>query len=300
MLNLPLCAFVTGIEAGYNRPVGMEWLEREESGIKRALNQWFLNPDRDQYKTLEIKANRMNLDGLPSLSSCLLSFSQLDVYGRLKSEVKLMDRIYVQSRFQIRSFPYLRTLRKLRQTSKKVFKLSLPEICAEIATTKLTRSHLLTKQSFESLQWRCLALIEVLRDVIVDSEHLVELLTQELSPSVFVHFPIVFISLAASITALSKDYIGELMLLFQRLRTFSQKNVVDFPNDASCSGFGDLPFDASLETDLSQIGIVAVTVAKPVVEKIDFKLSGRPQTQLRGRSAGPAQKPKSSLDSLGF
>lgn len=279
----------------------MEWLEREAGKLRHVLNQWFLDPDHDTHKTMEIKANRMNLDALPALSSCLLSFSQLDTYARLKSEVKLMDRVYVQSRFQIRSFPYLRTLRKLRQTSKKIFKLALPDACAEIATTKLTRTHLLTKQAFESLQWRCLAVLEVLRAVIVDAEHLVELLTQEMSPSVFVHFPIVFLSLSASIVSLSKDYIQEVLLLFRRLRTFAHRNVIEFPSDSSkSSNFASLPFDPCLEVDLSEIGIVPVVVVKPSIEKIDFKLSGRPQTQLRGRSTGPAQKPKSSLDSLGF
>ena len=164
---------------------------------------------------------------------------------------------------------------------------------------KLSRTRLLTKEGFDLLQWRCLAVIELLIEAIPVAEHFVSILTQEMHPSVFLHFPVIFISLASSLTSLSREYINHLMLLFCRLRTFSHKQLIHFP-PASHQGFPELPFDTSLEVDLREIGIVEVAAQKPVLEAIDFRIVGRPQTQLRGRSAGPVQKPKSSLDSLGF
>lgn len=278
----------------------IEWIKSSGSYLQRSVNVWFTDPGHNDRKTIEIRANRTKLDFLPQLSSCLLVFSNLDSYVRLNAEFRLFDKTYVQSRFQIRSFPYLRTLKKMRKMVKRLLALNIPEICSEIATTKLTRTHLLSKQSFESLQWRCVAAILLAQEITTDAGHLVELLTQELHPSVFTHFPIVFISLSASIVSIVGEWSNELFLLFRRLRTFSMKEYIAFPDDPDMK-FPELPTDASLEANLAEIGVVAIQAPKkPVVEKIDFKLSGRPQTQLRGRPVGIAQKPKSALDSLGF
>jgi hypothetical protein len=275
----------------------MDWLEVNRDGLRAALNTWFSAQDGAP-AALPPTARRPRVGSLPVLQSWLLHFSQLDVALRLKSEFKLFDRIYVQSRHQIRSFPYLPSLRKVRQIAKRLFAIDVGGACADVATTKLAPTSLVTRQSFRSLQWRALAAVELCRELSSVSENLIAHLTQELSVPVFVHFPVAFLSLSASLASLSGDYAKDALLLFSRLRTLDRAAAIDFPEDPAREP-PELPWDPSFEVPLDGVA-AAAPAAKVAIAKLDFRIEAKPVAQLRGKPPPAAQKPKSSLESLGF
>jgi hypothetical protein len=232
------------------------------------------------------------LAALGFLQSSLLRFSQVDVVLRFTSEFKLLDRLYIQSQHQIRSYDYLPSLRKVRQLSKRILSLDVSGVCADVAVTKLSPASVLTRQSFESLQWRFLAAIKLLADLAAACGFLIARLTQEMSVRVFLHFPVAFLGLAA----LSEDFTTSLFGTFRELRTFDKFALVDFPEDER-PHFPGLPSDAAFEVEMPE---VAAAVPKRPPAKFDIEITGKPMGHLRTKAAGPIQKPKSSLDSLGF
>jgi hypothetical protein len=276
----------------------MDWLDQNRSSLRPFLNTWFSSLSR-QPIALPVTLRRPRLDSLSLLQTWLIRFSQLDIALRIKSEFKLFDRIYVQSHHQIRSFPYLPSLRKVRQVAKRFFAVDLNGVCADIATTKLTAVNLLTQQSFESLQWRTLSALELLSELALQSENLIAHLTQEMSVPVFVHFPVAFISLSASLAFLSREYKSDVWMLFSRLRTLDRDRAIDFPEDLDAE-VPELPWDPSFEVKRESISPAAAAIPKPGIAKIDFQIEGKPMTQLRGKPPTGTQKPKSSLDRFGF
>jgi hypothetical protein len=275
----------------------MEWLEINRASLRVALNAWFA-VEEGGTTALPVAVRRPRVGSLPVLQSWLIHFSQLDVALRLKSEFKLFDRIYVQSRHQIRSFPYLPALRKVRQIAKRLIAIDLGAACADVATTKLAPSSLVTRQSFQSLQWRALAAFELCHELSSVSENLIAHLTQELSVPVFIHFPVAFLSLSASLSSLSGEYVKDIFVLFSRLRTLDHVAAIDFPEDPACE-MPELPWDPSFEVPLEGV-VAAAPAARPAIAKLDFHIDAKPIAQLRGKPPPTTQKPKSSLDSLGF
>jgi hypothetical protein len=184
---------------------------------------------------------------------------------------------------------------------KKVFALNLPEICADIAASRLSQVALITKSCFRSLTWRCLAEFELALDICEATRTAAERLTQEFSPSIFLHFPVVFMSLSASLHWLAEEYRKEVFLLFCRLRTFDHMNLIEFP-DSDDYGYPELPWDSSFQVSLESISIIkpSVDLKTPKIPAIDFEIKGKPNVQLRGKTATPVEKRTSALDSLGF
>lgn len=281
----------------------MNFVNDHEQEILYAINQWYQIPGILDFPVINLPKKTM-FNALPVLTTILLEFSQNDSYQRLHSEFKLFDRLYIQSRFQIRSFPYLKTLKKNRQTLKKFFSLSLREKVENIASAKLTNSTLISKQSFESLQWLFLASYELLKQIESQAMNLSEQLTQEMTTNVFLHFPIVFISLAGSFSTICEQYKEICLETFCQLRTIDQQNVIQFPIDPNCFALPPLPWDDSFNMKLDGIVIQQIpknlATPKPHIAKIDFTISAKPNTQLRGKISNMGKKPKSALDSLGF
>lgn len=281
----------------------MIYIDSEERQIQFCINQWFRTPGFNDYDVVDNKS-KTKIENLSSLSSILIDFSQIDLYQRLNSEFKLFNRIYIQSRFQIRSFPYMKTLRKLRQTLKKFFALSIKSTCESIGSIKLTNSSLISQQSFESLQWLFLASYELLKEIIDHSFNLVEHMTQELSTNVFLHFPVVFISLCSSFSEISEEYIKKIIDTFCKLRTIDYKKLIPFPDGTNFAP-PRLPWDPSFEESIESLKLsnskpqISFT-SKPQIAKLDFKITAKPNTQLRGKNSNVSKKPKSSFDSLGF
>lgn len=281
----------------------MNYIDSNEHLIQFSLNRWFQTPGFNDYNTIDTKS-KTKIENLANLSSILIDFSQLDLFKRLNSEFKLFNRIYIQSRFQIRSFPYMRTLRKLRQALKKFFALSISSKCESIGSIKLTNASLISQQSFESLQWLFLASYELLKEIISQSFNLVEQLTQELSTNVFLHFPVVFISLCSSFTEIGENYKNEIYDTFCKLRTIDYKKLIPFPESTNFAP-PRLPWDPSFEVKLETLKFSNAKTQfdftpKPQIAKIDFKITAKPNIQLRGKSNNVTKKPKSSFDSLGF
>jgi hypothetical protein len=277
----------------------MDWLTANGRSLRLSLNSWHSNEYRNELKVSPVNPHKVRVDAVPSLSSCLLLFSQLDVCARWQSEFKIFDRVYIQSRFQIRSFPYLASLRKVRQLCKKFITLDLTGVSAGIALTRLSTTQILTNPSFQSLQWRFLAGHALLVEIDAQCKSLVALLTQELSTGVFLHFPVVFISLASSIACLSQEFANEAALVFCTLRTVGHFRLIEFPEDPTLR-FPELPWDQSFERPLPTASVGPLVSVRPVAAKIDFQITGRPQTQLRNKPAPVQARPKSALDSLGF
>lgn len=289
----------------------MEWIKANERHIQLSLNIWFLNPHHDIMNAVPVKPYKYNKDAISNLSSVLFNYSQLDQFKQLSSEIRLLHKIYTQSRYQIRSFPYIRTLKKLKQSIKKMDNLNICDICSAISMTKLSNNEMLTHLSFESLQWRCLAFIETMFMVIDMSEKLIGQLTQEMTTKVFLHFPVLFTSLASSISMICVDMIGKTVELFCHLRTLDHEKIVQLPTSSEEEGYerplwNDLPWDDSFVVKIKGIPAVAMP-AKPSQQyqlkqnKVDFKITSKPNAQLRGRKQVSTQaKQKTSLDSLGF
>jgi hypothetical protein len=211
---------------------------------------------------------------------------------RFKGEFKLFDRLYIYSQHQIRSYSYLPSVRKVRQISKRILSLDVSGVCADVSVTKLSPASMLTRQSFDSLQWRFLAVMELLSDLAAVCRFLVERLTQEMSVPVFLHFPVAFLALSASIAALSEEFTNSLFGTFCELRTFHKLCLVEFPEDGR-PNFPELPWDPAFEVQLP-----GVAVPRPPAAKIE--ITEKMTTHFRNKPAEGAQKPKSFLDSPGF
>lgn len=280
----------------------MEYLDSNERQIQSSLNLWYQTPGFNEYNVVNLQA-KDKIEGLQKISSILIDFSQTDFYQRLHSEFKLFNRVYIQSRFQVRSFPYMRTLKKLRQVLKKFFILSINTHCESIASIKLMSTSVISKQSFECLQWLFLASYELLKEIIKHSFDLVEHMTQEMTTNVFLHFPVVFVSLCSSFTEIGDEYKKLVFDTFCKLRTIDYKNLISFPQGTDFAP-PRLPWDSSLEVNLDNLKLsnkkLLNITPKPQITKIDFKITAKPNIQLRGRASNVAKKPKSSFDSLGF
>lgn len=289
----------------------MEWIKNNHNQIQLSLNVWFLNPHHDISNVNSVKPSKFNKEIIHNLYSVLVNYSQLDLFKRLSSEIRLLNKIYSQSRFQIRSFPYLRTLKKLRQLIKKMDKLNMCDLCTQISLTKLSMNELLTALSFESLQWRCLAFIELMYMVIDMSDKLIGQLTQEMTTKVFLHFPVLYTSLASSISMICYEMINKTVDLFCYLRTLDHEKIIQLPttdeeNDYQKPLWNDLPWDDSFKVVIKDLPTIKQQVKPPQTyhpkqNNVDFKITSKPNAQLRGRKQTNLQvKPKTSLDSLGF
>lgn len=278
----------------------MDFLQKNKQKIQQSINKWYEVFDQVGMKTQQVNYKRTNLDGLSYLRSSLLELSQYDGFSRFQSEFKLINRLYVQSKYQIRSFPYLSTFRKFRQVLKKIDALAIAEKCANASISACQSQSLMTKESFHSLQWMCLAVYELLEMVEEHAMNLTELLTQELHPSIFLHFPIIYISIASSLSSIAEEIRPKIFQMFLKLRTIETRNLIDFPDDGF-SGIPSLPWDPAFEVNLDNYDkqINLNLKPKPLVQKIDFKITQKPNTQLRGKST-VSSKPKSALDALGF
>ena len=129
-------------------------------------------------------------------------------------------------------------------------------------------------------------------------------MTQELSTNVFLHFPIVFISLCSSFSELSEEYSKSVIDTFCKLRTIDYKKIIPFPESSNFAP-PRLPWDSSFEVNLEGLNFSNTKsqlelTPKPQIAKIDFKITAKPNIQLRGKTGNTAKKPKSSFASLGF
>ena len=278
----------------------MEWMKKNTKEIQQKLNIWFQEQGYAEMNVTSLpKKIQFNSNNLKILSSILYNFSKVDAYTRMNSEFRIFDKLYIQSRFQIRSFPYLRTLRKFRQTLKKFFSLQIKDICETVAATKVMSNSLITQNSFESLQWRFLACYQLLIEIVIDSYYLAELLTQEMTTNVFLHFPVVFFSLCSSISKLADEYRMNVLETFRQLRTIDMKKIIPFQISEQ-PNFPELPWDPSFEVPIEGVQIVQTPTLKPQIAKVDLTINAKPNFQLRGKPGNITKKPKSSLDSLGF
>ena len=282
----------------------MEWFDQNQSQIYHYLNLWFLNPSNKIISSVSVNPKHMNINSISIISNSLLSLSQNDIFSRFEEEFKLFDRLYVQSQYQIRSFPYLSTLKKLRQSLKKFQTLELLRYSRDIFSSFCSSQHLMTQRSFESLQIRFIACIEILLQVQSFSADLVELLTQELSANVFIHFPIVFISVSSSLSEMSKEIIQITFPVFCTLRTFDQKKIIQFPKDPQYPE-NSLPlpwipeFGVELNLPSTPSKPSLPSISKVMPTKIDLKMTAKPISQNRNMKVAP-KKLQSSLGSLGF
>ena len=280
----------------------MEWFIQHQAEIYHLLNLWFLSPSKGIIGA-PINTKHVNFNSISIISQSLLHLAQNDIFHRFENEFKLFDRLYVQSQFQIRSFPYLPTLRKLRQSLKKFQKFELCKFCTDIFSNFCSPQRLITQNSFESLQFRFIGSLVFLLQIQSLSADLVELLTEEISANVFIHFPIVFISLSSTISEMSKEMITNIFSVFCTLRTFDEKKIFQFPKDTqSPEYYLPLPWIPEFEVELN---LPKPTLSPPIPipistsTKIDLKITGKPISQNRNIK-GITKKPKSTLGSLGF
>lgn len=277
----------------------MERLISQKNVLRVSLNKWYTDISRDTIETAKIDFKKPPLQQLNYLTKLILDFSHDEpLYNTIKSESDLMNKIFATSRHQIRSFKYISTLKKLRQTLGKIQKLNLKDSFYNIATSACSFEKLMTKKTFHSVQWRLIALFQLLIEIQDVSANLVELLTEEMTTSVFLHYPVAYTSLASSLSKMSKEYAVKTIALLSKFRTMEHKNFLPFQN--SENDFPPLPwYDEFITTLDVESAIEPVEIPMANLKKLNISMNIKPAiTAKPNKPAG--SKPKTSFSGLGF
>lgn len=267
--------------------------------LRLSLNKWYQNEKRDTIETGACPLKREPTQQLTYITNLLLHFSQENLFSRLKSEYILLNKIFNTARHQIRSFMYVATLKKLKQTIRKLFNLKLAETCSSFALGGCTFTKLMTKSTLASIEWRMIAAIELVNDIHQDSANLIELLTEEMTTSVFLHYPIAFTSLGSSITSIAEELQTKIFDLFKKFRTMEQTNFIPFPDGEDPTIFPSLPWNDDFKVQLEVSAAEKPIKISPTINKLNLTASVKPSAGLRGKPK-TAGKPKSALSNLGF
>ncbi|EAX88449.1 hypothetical protein TVAG_331650 [Trichomonas vaginalis G3] len=277
----------------------MEYLISQKNVLRISINKWFTDPNRDNIETARIEFKKPPLQQLNYLTKLLLEFSHDEpLFNTIKSESDLMNKIFSTSRYQIRSFKYVSTLKKLRQSLNKIKKLNIKDNFYSIATSACSVEKLMNKKTFHSVQWRLIALFNILIDVQDISANLVELLTEEMTTSVFLHYPVAYTSLASSLTKMSKDFTLKIANLICKFRTMENNKFLPF--QAGDSDFPPLPWNDTFITTLDvESAIEPVEIPQNNLKKLNISMSIKPTISAKhNKPAG--SKPKTSFSGLGF
>jgi len=276
----------------------MEYLDQNSKINQIRINQWNCLEGKDQVKGSVLSLRKIPSEQISSLSQLFIGLSQDNSIIRLKSEFKLLEKIFNTARYQIRSFTYVSSIKKFKQLVKRFINLKIPEILSSLALECCSSYKLMTLSTFRSLQWRLLAGYEMIKEIEKQCHYFIELATQEMTTSIFLHYPIAFVSVSSSISCLSKEIKSKILSLFMNCRTYEMKSMLPFPNDNEIV-FPQLPSDPSLIVDKIVVDSSRTTIEKPIISKIDISNSIKPSANQRD-TMKITQKPKSSLASLGF
>lgn len=277
----------------------MEWYESHTASIRLAINRWSGNPLKDTLQCGAVELKRYQALNITKLSTHFITFADDSLFNRFKAEHRMLNKVFNTSRDQIRSFIYVRALKKLRQVLNKIVSLNLPGYYKNVATEFCSSQRLITSSSLHSLTWRTMAALELCYDVRKYSMFLTEYASEEMTSKLFLHYPMAFVSLAASLSSICLQLRP---LLFQEiliLIEIDRNKGIPLPQDED--PFPILPNDPSLTTSLEFLGdIVPIAPQSQGPEKLDIQFSSKPMVHLRKTAVATAPKRKSKLEGLGF
>ena len=280
----------------------MEFLNSNSQIIQIRSNIWYQNPNKDLIEGFKINNFKNLNNNLNYLTNSLTILLQDNLITRIKSEFILYNKILNTSRYQIRSYKYLSLIKKFKQLIKKLLNLNINENISKFLHENCSINKLIDLNSLHSIQWRILSAILLTKEIELYSKFLVERLTQELTLTVFLHYPIAFISLSSSLSNLSCSYQLILFNLFCKLITFEKKKILPFPIN-EIDNFPLIPFDETLiiETSLNLDQLNLIDNNKQNISKINLSLNLKPSVNQRNNNSKIINKqPISALSNLGF
>ena len=279
----------------------MEWIDIHEKDLRIQINKWFLAPEKDTINTGKSGLWKPPVQQLNYLTNLFLNFSSNSFDAELKSETLLFKKIFNTSRHQIRSFLYVPTLKKLRSSLQRINTLQINEKFSSIAISACSNEKLISQDTLHSYEWRLLALYQLLLEIERNAENLVELLTEEMTSSLFLHYPVAYTAISSSIASICKNYRKETFQLFAILRTMEKTKFLPFPKSEKEDVFPPMPWDDSILVKLQMEGAdeAPAISQQPKLKKLDLKISVKPTGNLKPRIDNKPKK-ASLFDNLGF
>ena len=279
----------------------MEWIDIHEKDLRIQINKWFLAPEKDTINTGKSGLWKPPVQQLNYLTNLFLNFSSNSFDAELKSETLLFKKIFNTSRHQIRSFLYVPTLKKLRSSLQRINTLQINEKFSSIAISACSNEKLISQNTLHSYEWRLLALYQLLLEIERNAENLVELLTEEMTSSLFLHYPVAYTAISSSIASICKNYRKETFQLFAILRTMEKTKFLPFPKSEKEDVFPPMPWDDSMLVKLQMEGAdeAPAIPQQPKLKKLDLKISVKPTGNLKPRIDNKPKK-ASLFDNLGF
>lgn len=284
----------------------MEWLDSQEKQLRQALNSWFSAPDRDQVVVGKSNLWRPPVKQLDYLTKLFLDFSSNEFHAKLSSEELLLKKIFTTSRHQIRSFIYVSTLKKFRRSISKINNLKIPETFSSAALSACTNEKLMSLQTLHSYEWRLIALYQLLLDVERNGANLVELITEEMTASLFLHYPIAYTSMCSSIAVICKNYRESCFDLLCKFRTMEKASFLPFPSIDTAYEPPAVPWNdcmnVKLEVDAVSKEEIKQNVQKQqaTIKKLDIKVNVKATGAPIKAKVNAKPKKSGIFGSLGF